>query len=50
MRAERLQRDRHSISGKIRQLILYLTIPLSILVLFILALFLIYNARYARVS
>ncbi len=45
-----MKRDSSSISGKIRQLILYLAIPLCVLSLFILALFLIYSAQYARVS
>ncbi|MCR5138124.1 MAG: sensor histidine kinase [Oscillospiraceae bacterium] len=45
-----MKSEKGSISGKIRELILYLTVPLCILSLFILALFVIYSAQYARVS
>jgi len=50
MSAQRRQRDRHSISGRIRELIVSLAIPLCVLAAFILLLFLFTSLQYAQVS
>ena len=43
-------KDRNSISARIRQLILYLTVPLCVLSLFMLLVFIIYSVEYTTVS
>ncbi len=44
------QRDTSSISVRIRQLIINLTVPLCVLSLFMLAVFIAYSLEYATVS
>ena len=43
-------KDRNSISARIRQLILYLTVPLCVLSLFLLLVFIIYSVHSPTVS
>ena len=43
-------KDRNSISARIRQLIIYLTVPLCVLSLFMLLVFIIYSVEYTTVS
>ncbi len=50
LRVKSTQNDRNSISAMIRRLIMYLTVPLCVLSLFMLLLFIIYSLEYTTIS